>query len=390
MALKIEQAILRIPGPTPIPPSVQRAMLQPMIGHRDPETAELLKDVQPMLQKIFGTKQTVSIVAGSGTAGLEAAVSNTVAVGEKVIVCVTGAFGGRFADICEAYQLETIVIEEQWGHSVNPKILKETLQQHSDVKAVFLTYCETSTSVLNPIGELAHIIQSHSQALIIVDGVSCVGGVEMNMDEWGIDVVVTGSQKAFMLPGGLMFVAFSERARLQMKANARPRFYLDLLKYEKAAGQHSTPFTPATSLLFGLQQVIRLFEQETLEGVYARHQLMKAMTRHALHAMNLELLAEDAFSSPTVTAFLVKGLDAKTIRKQLKEQFGIRVAGGQGHQTDTVIRIGHMGYCTPADILQTVSALEVVLQGAGHPFTPGRGTVAAQTIFLKTGGHAHV
>lgn len=385
-----EQMILRIPGPTPIPPSVGRAMQQPMIGHRAPETAALLEDVQPMLQQIFGTKQTVSVVAGSGTAGLEAAVINSVAPGEKVIVCVTGSFGERFAAICKAYDIDTIVLEETWGSAVSQEKLVKALESHPDVQAVFFTYCETSTSVLNPIKDLARLVQHHSSALVIVDGVSCIAGVETKMDEWGLDVVVTGSQKALMLPGGLMFASFSEKARVQFKRNPRPRFYLDLEKYEKAANQYSTPFTPATSLLFGLQQVVKLFEQESLQKVYERHALMKDMVRAALKALDMKLLAADVVASPTVTAFMLEKFDAKEIRKRMKEQFGIQLAGGQGHQSDTVIRIGHMGYCTPADILQTISALEIVLLQLGQTNKTGAGSAAAQQIFLNRGGYVHV
>lgn len=386
--METNQLILRIPGPTPIPPSVQRAMQQPMIGHRDPETAELLASVQPGLQTIFGTVQHVSVVAGSGTSGLEAAVVNIVAPDEKVIVCVTGAFGERFVSICKSYQIETIVLEEQWGKAVDLNKLEVTLSEHPDCAAVFVTYCETSTSVLNPIAKISKLVHEKSDALVIVDGVSCIGGAELKMDEWQLDVVVTGSQKAFMLPGGLMFVASSEIARQKMKANPRPRFYLDLLKYEKATREFSTPFTPATSLLYGLQEVIRLVEQESMEGVVNRHLQLRDMTRAALVSMNLELLAEDDFASPTVTAFSVPGIEGKLIRKQLTQRFGIRIAGGQGHQKETVLRIGHMGYCSTADILLVISALEVVLRDLGHAFPAGHGTVAAQNTLI--GGHVHV
>lgn len=385
-----EQMILRIPGPTPVPPRVQRAMQQPMIGHRDPETSDLLKQVGPGLQQLFGTTQQVSIVAGSGTSGLEAAVINTVAPGEKVIVCVTGAFGERFVSICKSYEIDVVVLEEQWGEAVNADRLKQSLLEHSDVTAVFLTYCETSTGVLNPIEKLSSVVHKYSDALVIVDAVSCLGGVETKLDDWGLDIVVTGSQKALMLPGGLMFVAFSERARAKMEANPRPRFYLDLLKYDKASKEFSTPFTPATSLLFGLQEVVQLLAEETIEGVYDRHRLMREMTRRGLEAMNLNLLATDAVASPTVTAFTVPTVEAKQVRKALKEQFGIRIAAGQGHQKDTVLRIGHMGYCTATDVLTVLTALEIVLMDLGHTFSPGAGTVAAQQVFLKKGTGVHV
>lgn len=385
-----QATILRIPGPTPIPPSVMRAMQQPMIGHRDSETADVVKSVQPMLKQVFGTSQHVQIIAGSGTSGLEAAVVNCFEPGDKAIVCVTGAFGERFVSICKTYRIEVIALEETWGEPVDGDRLRRALQDHPTTKGVFLTYCETSTSVLNPIAELASIVHAESDALVIVDGVSCIGAVPTEMDAWRLDIVVTGSQKALMLPGGLMFAAFSERARVKMRETKTPRFYLDLQKYDTATKEFSTPFTPATSLLFGLQEVLRLFAEETLEHVYARHELMKQMTRAALKDLHAELLAPEDVASPTVTAFSIPGIAAKDIRKQLKDHFGIRIAGGQGHQKETILRIGHMGYCTPVDILQTISALEAVLLELNHSFTPGAGTVAAQQIYLNQGGIRHV
>lgn len=380
-----DQQILRIPGPTPIPPSVNRAMSQPMIGHRGQSTSDMISDIRPKLKRVFGTEQEVMILTGSGTSGLETAAVNTVAPGEEAVVIVTGSFGERFAKICEAYDIKTHIIEVTWGEALKPLAVKEFLQDHPEVKAVFSTYCETSTGVLNPIPELAAAIKEVSDALLIVDGVSCIGGVETKMDEWGLDVVVTGSQKAFMLPAGLAFIAASERAWKKIEDNPRPRFYLDLKKHRDNIVKDTTPFTPAISLLFGLQQVLQLMEEEGLEEVYARHRLMMEMTRSAFNALGISLLTSDEDASPTVTAVEPADFDSPVFRKIMKREFGMDIAGGQQHMAKTIFRIGHMGYCSPADMLQAIAAMEIGIVKAGKEIELGKGVRAAQEIYLNEG-----
>lgn len=380
-----DQTILRIPGPSPIPPSVQRAMNQTMIGHRGKETSQMLKNIAPGLKRVFGTEQEVAIIAGSGTAGLETAVVNVVKPGDEVLVVVTGAFGDRFTKICEAYNIKTHVLNVEWGKALDPEEVKDYVAGHPEVKVVFSTYCETSTGVLNPIDRLAKAIQEVSEALVVVDGVSCVGGVETKMDVWGIDVMVTGSQKAFMLPAGLTFVAASERAWKVIEENEQPRFYFSLKKYRDNLLKDTTPFTPALSLLFGLEQVLTLIEAEGLENVYSRHDLLKRMTRAAFEAINIPLLTTDEDASPTVTAVQPEDFDAEEFRKILKQEFAISIAGGQQHLTGKIFRIGHMGYCSPADVLQIISAVEIALKKIGKDIELGKATAAAQQIYLNEG-----
>ena len=377
--------LLRIPGPSPIPPSVQRAMSQPMIGHRGQETAVLMQDIKARMKSVFGTKEDVLILTSSGTSGLEAAVVNTVSAGEEALIIVTGAFGDRFAKICEAYHIDVHRMDVPWGEAVDPEQVKQFLQEHQNIKAVFATFCETSTAVINPIQEISEVVHEYSDALVIVDGVSVVGGIETKMDEWQVDVFVTGSQKAMMLPPGLAFVAVSERAWQIIENNKQGRFYLDLRKYRDNLEANSTPFTPAVSLLFGLQQVLNLFDEEGLENVYARHDLMKEMTRAAMKDLNVPLLTKDQDASPTVTAIKPDDFDGEALRKQVKKDFGLDLAGGQQQLKGKIVRIGHMGYCTPADVLQIVSILEIGLQKIGKDVQLGQGVKAAQEIFL-TGG----
>ncbi|MFB4166938.1 pyridoxal-phosphate-dependent aminotransferase family protein [Virgibacillus sp. JSM 102003] len=377
-----DQQLLRIPGPTPIPPSVQRAMSQPMIGHRGQETKDLLKSIKPKLKPIFGTEQDVAIITGSGTAGLEAAVVNTVSPGDEVLVIATGAFGERFVKITDAYQIKTHRYDVEWGEAVTPDAIKEYLTKYPTIKAVFATFCETSTGVLNPVQELAQVVHAHSDALFIVDGVSCIGGVECKMDEWGIDLLVTGSQKAMMLPAGLTFLAASERAWKTIEQNEQSRFYLDLKKYRENLEKDSTPFTPALSLLLGLEQVLTLMNEEGLEQIHERHRLMMEMTRAAFRALNIPLLTSDNAASPTVTAIKPADFEAEALRNVLKEEFGLAVAGGQQHMKGEIFRIGHMGYCSPADVLQTISVVEISLRKISKDIELGKGTQAAQEIYL--------
>ncbi|MFD2042895.1 pyridoxal-phosphate-dependent aminotransferase family protein [Ornithinibacillus salinisoli] len=382
-----DQQMLRIPGPTPIPPSVQRAMSQPMIGHRDRDTKELLRKIKPKLKPIFGTVQNVEILAGSGTAGLEAAVINTVQPGDEVLVIVTGAFGERFVQICNAYNIITHQIHVSWGDAVTPEKVESYLQSHPSIKAVMATFCETSTGVLNPIQQLAKVIHQSSEALYIVDGVSSIGAIEANMDAWGIDILVTGSQKAFMLPPGLTFIAASSRAWEKIEANDQSRYYFDLRKYHHSSLLDSTPFTPSLTLLYGLEQVIKLLDQEGLANVFGRHDLMMKMMRAAFHNLGIPLLTSEKAASPTVTAIKPNTFQADELRKVLKDTFGLVTAGGQGELKGKIIRIGHMGYCSPTDILQVISSIEIGLKMIGMDITLGKGTQAAQKIFLRSGKH---
>lgn len=374
--------LLRIPGPTPIPPSVSRAMTQPMIGHRSEEAKELLETLKNKMKPVFGTKEDVIILTGSGTSGLEAAVVNTTDAGDEVLVIVTGNFGERFAGICDTYQLNVHRLEVEWGKAANPDEVRDYLQNNKNIKAVFVTACETSTGVLNPIGEISQAVREASDALVVVDGVSSVGGADTRMDEWGVDVYVTGSQKAMMLPPGLCFIAASERAWGVIKGNKRPRFYLDLCRYENDAA----PFTPALSLLRGLEEALELIEEEGLDHVYERHTTMMHMTRAAAKALGLKLLTTEEDASPTVTTIMPEDFEGDTLRKQLKKEFDLDLAGGQKTLKGKVIRIGHMGYCTPADVLQVISLLESGLQRIGKEIKSGQGVAAAQDIYFQAGG----
>jgi aspartate aminotransferase-like enzyme len=377
-----DQQILRIPGPTPLPQSVVRAMNHPMHGHTSEETVALMQKLEEKLKPVFGTAQEVAIIGGSGTAGLETAVANAVKPGDEVVVIVTGAFGERFMDICDSHGIKAHRMDVEWGKAATPAELQKFLQMHKAVKAVFMTHSETSTGVLNPVAELAEAIRQTSEALIIVDGVSSVGGVDVQMDAWGVDFFITSSQKSMMLAPGLAFVAISERAWKTIEANDHPRFYFDLVKYRESLAKNTTPFTPSLSLMYGLDQVLDLMHEEGLENVYARHALMKNMTRAAFKALGVPLLAEDAEASPTITAVKPDNFKAEDFKDILKEEFNLVIASGLQKLEGEIFRVGHMGYCTPADILQAISAMEIGLQKIGKDITLGAGTIAAQKVYM--------
>lgn len=382
------QTILRTPGPTPVPLNVQQTMAEPMIGHRSAEFSEVFHETAQRLQPVFGTKEDVFIVTGSGTSVLEMAVINTITPGDEVIVIVTGAFGDRFASICERYGARTHRLNVEWGQACSEDELADYLKKHPNVKAVFATYCETSTGVLNPVSKFGSIIRQSSDALFIVDGVSCIGAVPAEMDDWGIDILVTGSQKALMLPPGLAFISVSVRAWEVIENNDAPSFYLNLPAYRDQYANKVTPFTPAVSLIFGLAEVCSMIEKEGLDHVVKRHDVMKEMTRAAMKALQLPLLTDDASASPTVTSISAKdSVQPDELRKTLRNKFGITLAGGQKKLKGEIFRIGHMGHCYPADVITVVSAIEIALQETGYHLKPGEGVQAAQEVYVKNVSH---
>ncbi|MFS0821167.1 pyridoxal-phosphate-dependent aminotransferase family protein [Bacillus sp. 1P02SD] len=378
--------ILRHPGPTPIPKKVELAMAQNMISHRTEEFVKLYRETTERVKTVFGTKQDILLLPSGGTAALEAAVVNTVSPGDEVVVITVGAFGDYFVSICEKYGLTVHKLTKSWGEACTKEDLIEFLKPLSTIKAVFATYNETSTGILNPISELAEVVRNHSDALFIVDGVSCIGGAPAEMDEWGIDILVTGSQKAMMLPPGLALLAVSERAWKVIEANSTTAYYLNLLSYRDWASKGMTPNTPAISLIMGLSAVCDLIEEEGgFSKTVERHEVMKNMVRESMKALSFGLLTNGQYASPTITAICApEGLNLPAYLGHLKKTYHLDFAGGLGHLQGKIFRFGHMGYCFPSDILQAVSLMEAGLQDFGYQFEAGAGVNAAQKVFLSS------
>ncbi len=368
------------PGPTPVPERVLLAMAQPLVHHRDPAYEEIFAEVREGLKYIFQTEQDVLVLASSGTGAMEAAIVNTLSPGDGVLVIRGGKFGERWGEICEAYGLRVVPLDVTWGEAVDPILVERTLEADPSLRAVLVQACETSTGVLHPVKELAELVRDREGTILVVDAISALGAVDLPMDRWGIDVMVTGSQKALMLPPGLGFIALSEKAWGFVERSTLPKYYFDLTKERASQRKNQSQFTPAISLVVGLREALRMIREEGLEGVFRRHELLAKATREAAKALGLELLAE--VPSPTLTAIRVpQGVDGVKLKRALEDEFGLVVAGGQAHLKGKIIRIAHMGYFQPVDVLQVVAALEVELKRMGYSVELGAGVKAAQQVF---------
>ncbi|MGQ9497040.1 MAG: pyridoxal-phosphate-dependent aminotransferase family protein [Desulfotomaculales bacterium] len=379
---------LMIPGPTPVPPAVQEAMARPIMGHRSKEFARISEGLYHKLQQVLGTENQVFILTSSGTGGMEAAVVNTINPGDKVLVLVTGKFGERWRDLARIYGADVIEMNFGWGNPVDVDAVKARLDAEPGICAVLATHNETSTGVVNDIAALGAMLRGRD-ALLVVDAVSSLGGIEIRTDAWGVDILVTASQKALMVPPGLAVISVSPRAWERIGGCRAPRYYFDLPAARKALAKWNTAYTPAVSLFYGLDAALDLILAEGLPQVFARHKRLAAAARAAVKALGLKLFPPEAVASPVVTAVHAPGgEDADELRKVLAGRFGIYFAGGQGELKGRIFRIAHMGYVDEADILCVIAALEVALATLGYDVALGSGTAAAQRVFLETGGEA--
>ncbi len=373
---------LLTPGPTPVPEDVSLAMAGPIIHHRSPVFLPVLQEVRDNLKYLFQTKGEVLIFASSGTGAMEGSVSNLFCAGDRVLVVRGGKFGERWAEICDAYGVEAINIDVPWGQAVDPGVIKKHLDGDPSIRAVLFQASETSTGVYHPVKEIADICNSREGVLTIVDAITALGVVNIPMDEWKLDVVVTGSQKALMLPPGLAFVALSPRAWEEVKKSTLPKYYFDFAKEKKNLDKNQTAYTPAVSLILGLQKSLRMIREETLEGVIKRHQKLADATRAGVQALGLELFAPDSPSNAVTAVKAPDGIDGQAIVKKLKDSYGITIAGGQAHAKGKIFRIAHIGYFDPFDIITAIGALEIVLNELGHKVEMGKGVKAAQKILF--------
>jgi len=380
-----EKIALHTPGPTPIPPQVIAAMTQPMINHRGEGFSRLYRDITAKLQTVFQTKEQVYVLAGSGSAGWETAMVNFVPAGAKVLNIVIGDFGERWVKANRALGYQVERLDYAIGTAARPEDVDAFLsKQEGAIQAVCLQHNETSTGVSNPVHEIAKVIQQHG-ALVLVDAVSSLGALPLPMDEWGLDVVFTGSQKALMCPPGLMMIAASQKGWAQAEKADAPRFFFDLKGHRDGFAKGQTPQTPAISLLYGLQAALQMVVEEGIEQGQERHRLMGEMARAGAQATGLELLCQyEGFASNTVTAVKIpQGVEASTFRKAAQKSFGVVLAGGQGKiMKDMIFRIGHMGYVTPNDVLVALAAVENSLALLGYPVQVGNAVAAAQRVWL--------
>lgn len=370
------------PGPTPVPEEVMLEMAKPMIHHRTPQFSKIFSNVREKLKPLFGTKEDVLILAGSGTAAMEASIVNTMSPGDKILVVNAGKFGKRWIDIAQSYGVLVESIELAWGRSVTAAQIEEKLISHPEIKGVFVQASETSTTVYHPVKEIAEIVKLRENTIFVVDGITSVGVYETKMDEWGIDILVTGSQKAFMLPPGLAFIALSEKAWKFVETSKNPRFYLDLKKERKAQNNDTTAYTPAVSLVIGLSKVLELMEKEGLKSIYNRHQACADATREAAKALGFRLLAQDIPSNAATGIIMPEDFDGQKFVKSMRDDSGITFAGGQDHMKGKIVRISHLGYHDFMDTIIAVSAFEMGVKKAGLDIELGAGVAAAEKIII--------
>ncbi len=368
------------PGPVPVPSEVLIEMAKPIIHHRTAEFEEIFAEVREGLKYIYDTKQEVFILAASGTGAMEASVANTLSTGDKVLVVNSGKFGERWGKICRAYGVEVQEIMVEWGKEVDPADIEKALNDDPSIKAVLTQASETSTGVKHPIKEIAEITNKRDGVIQIVDGITGVGVFEIEFDNWGIDVLVGGSQKAFMLPPGLSFAAMSEKAWKFYETSDLPKFYFDFKPALKNAEKNTTTFTPAVTLIVGLAAVLKRFTAEGRENMHKRHARLALATREAMKAIGLEPFVQDTPSSALTTVIAPPEIGAAKVIAGLRDEFGITVAGGQDQAKGKIFRISHIGDIGKTDTLSIIAAIESVLNQLGYKFDFGAATKKASEI----------
>ena len=371
---------LMSPGPTPIPERVLAAMSEPIIHHRAPIFSEIMESVREGLKYLYQTKTEVIMHASSGTVAMEAAVANTLSPGDEVICIRGGKFGERWAEISEAYGVKPINLDVTWGQAVDPAAVADSLDANKSVKAVMVQASETSTGVGHPIKEIADIIRKKDDTILIVDAISALGVIDLPVDDWGLDVVVSGSQKGLMLPPGLAFASVSEKAWEFVKKSSLPKYYFDYTAENKNLLKNQTAYTPAISLIIGLKEAMAIIREIGLKKLFSRYEQMADATRKAVLGMGLELFAPDAPSGSITAIQSPPDIDGQAVVKTLRETHGITIAGGQSQLKGKIFRIAHMGYVDRYDIIMTLAALEMTLKGLGHSIELGSGMRIAQEL----------
>ncbi len=370
------------PGPTPAPEDTLLELAKPVFYHRSAEFRQLLAEVEQDLQYVYCTRHPVVPLTASGTGGMEAALVTTVPPGKKVICLISGRWGERWRNLCKAFGFEAVSVTVPYGKAVAPSQLEQALREHPDAAAVCATLSETATGAANDIEGFGRLV-APTQALLLVDAISGLGVMECRTDDWHVDLCVTGSQKALMMPPGLAFVSVSDKAARAMEQNAKaPVFYFDLRKGLAKLKENDTPWTSANTLIRALRVSLKKLRAEGIENVWARHARMAEAARAGFVALGLELFAERPAPGLTV-AQVPEGVDGLELLRKLEKQYGLKYAGGQDALKGKIIRLAHMGYCDPFDVLAALAGLELVLLEMGHPVEPGSAVAAAQRVFAQ-------
>ena len=380
----MKKQYLLAPGPTPVPPDVLLAMAKPIIHHRSPDFIPIIQQVRTDLKWLFQTSQEVLTIAGSGTAGMEASISNFMSPGDKIIAINGGKFGERWLKIAQAFGVVPIEVKVEWGNSVDVSVVADLLSKDPSIRGVYVQASETSTGVAHDIQKLAALTRERENTILVVDAITALGVVNLPMDTWGIDVLITGSQKALMIPPGLAFIGVSEKAwKLQTSAKCS-RFYLDLKREKDNLLKDSNAWTPAVTLWIGLAESLKLMRAEGLEKIFARHARLAQATREGVRGFGLDVFAKNIPSDAVTAVVSPQGIDGQAVYKNLREQYGITAAGGQDQLKGKVFRLSHMGYADVFDVITAVSGVEMVLTRLGYKEKPlGSGVARAQSILIK-------
>lgn len=373
---------LLAPGPTPVPPEVLLAMARPMIHHRAPEFDKLFAEVRDGLKWLFQTRNDVLMLAASGTGGMEGSVSNFLSPGDKALTINGGKFGERWTKLCKTFGAQVTEIKVEWGHAVNPQMIADALKKDPGIKAVYVQASETSTGVAHDVKTLAQIVKAHGDTILVVDGITALGVFDIKTDDWGIDVLITGSQKALMLPPGLAFVSVSDKAWQLADKAKNAAFYFNFKKERENQQKNQTAFTPAVSLIIGLQEVLKMLKAEGLDAVFSRQAGMAHAMREGVKAAGLALFPKESPSDALTAVSAPEGVDGQAVYKNLRVQYGITAAGGQDHLKGKIFRVSHMGYMDRFDVITAVAAIEMVLKGLGHPVKLGSGVAKAQELLM--------
>jgi serine---pyruvate transaminase len=378
----MQKKYLLAPGPTPVPPEALLAMAMPIIHHRAPDFIPVLDSAKKGLQWLYQTKNDVLILCCTGTGGMVGSVNNFLNPGDEVVVVNGGKFGERWTKICQAYGMKVTEIVVEWGHAVKPEQVEDALKKNAKIRAVFVQYTETSTGVNHDIKTLAGIVKK-TDALFVVDAISALVAHDIRTDEWGIDVVIGGSQKGLMLPPGLAFVSVSDKAWKMADTAKTPKFYFNFKKERENLAKNQTNFTSAVTLIIGLNTSIKMLQDEGLENVFKRHERLAKATRAAAAALGLPPYAKENPSLSLTAIEAPAGVDGQAIYKDLRVKYGITGAGGQDKLKGKIFRIAHLGYADTFDVITAVAGIEMVLKGLGHPVKLGTGVAAAQEILMK-------
>lgn len=373
---------LLAPGPTPVPPEVLLAMARPIIHHRGPEFAQLFGEVREELKWLFQTRHEVLILAASGTGGMEGSVSNFLSPGDKALCVNAGKFGERWGKLCKTFGAQVTELKVEWGRAVDPQTVADALKKDPSIKAVYVQASETSTGVAHDVKAIAEAVKPYDGTILVVDAITALGVFDIKTDAWGIDVVVTGSQKALMLPPGLAFVSVSEKAWQLAEKAKNGAFYFNFKKERDSQIKNQTAYTPAVSLIVGLKEVLTMLKAEGLDAVFARQAALANAMREGVKATGLSLFPKESPSDALTAIVAPDGVDGQAVYKNLRVQYGMTAAGGQDHLKGKIFRISHMGYMDSFDVITALAATEMVLKGLGHPVKLGSGVARAQELLM--------